>query len=81
MPWVQYGGEDVDEAWVSDDEALRLAPDRERDIPPTVKQVHSNEKAVVKVFDALSRAGLSGPQIVAVFNEIEQAGVIFRERN
>lgn len=81
MPWVQYG-EGTDASWVSDEEAQRLAPDPERDVPPVVKQDYNNdERAVTKVFDALRRAGLSGPQIVTVFNEIEHAGVIFRERN
>lgn len=58
-----------------------LVPNPDVHIPPEIKQDYNNDyNAITKVYDALVRAGLTGPQIVAALNEIYNAGVIIRER-
>lgn len=48
-------------------------------IPKEIQNEPLNDyDAICKVYDAMWRAGLSGPQIVAALNEMDRAGVIFR---
>lgn len=56
-----------------------FSPIQDAHIPEAVKKEDLNDQqAVVKVYDALRRVGLSGPQIIAVFNDTTKSGVIFR---
>jgi hypothetical protein len=56
-----------------------FAPNPDGHIPEAVKKEDLNDQqAVVKVYDALRRVGLSGTQIIAFFNDTTKSGIIFR---